>query len=86
MNPTPDDCTSSRCRNLGCDYCRKCSHAIFRGEHRNGKTRIRWEFRPRFGFEFKGGCFRPSRQPGSRNPIWPEVMHWMKLRGLKEDA
>ena len=79
----PDDCTSSECRSLGCDYCRRCSHAIFRGSHHNGKTIIRWEFSPWFGFEFRGGNFRPARPPGARNPVWEQVANWMKERGLE---
>jgi hypothetical protein len=80
----PDDCTG-RCSKPN-PYCPKCSHAIYKGSEFTviGKYSfvISWEFQPYYGYIFKGGNFRPNRQPGSRNKIWKTVTEWELNRGL----
>ena len=83
-NPVPDDCTSMMCNNFGCDYCRECSHAIFKGRSKvNGKM-YRWEFQPYYGVLFlnKDGS-DVKAYPGIKNPVWDRFEEWQKRRGLK---
>ena len=87
----PDACTSFDCLQFGCDYCAKCSHALFFGEGiaPNGKVWM-WEFSPYFGPRFmrKDGN-ELKRQPPGRNKIaWKLFEDWLeKHQGrIKEEG
>ncbi len=75
-----NDCTSYSCKSLGCDYCLKCSHAIWKGEGiaPNGKI-WRWEFSPRFGpfFLRKDGELLKYQPVPVENPDKKEHPAWV---------
>ena len=86
--PKPDYCTSSRCDDYGCDYCRECSHAIFFGSGKdvNGKM-WKWEFAPYFGplFLRKNGV-PLKNQPGHEDhPAWEPFERWGERRFFYND-
>jgi len=74
------------CDNLGCDYCKECSHAIFKGEgkDRTGKP-WRWQYGPlNRGAEFLGAKGQVLRnQPGEDSPAWGVFGKWYKEFRLK---
>lgn len=74
----PDICTSMLCDNLGCLYCKECSHAIFlgNGKDRNGKP-WRWQYNPYHGPEFLGTKGQVLKnQPGEKSPAWKPFGRW----------
>lgn len=87
----PDICTSTLCNEaeLGCDYCRDCSHAgfsgsavMFTGALLEKQHMVTWTFEPHWGFTFKGWYFHEGQQPGEHHRIWKEVEKWSIARGL----
>ena len=73
------DCTSLMCNNYNCDYCNKCSHAIFYGEGIIGKRKWRWEFNPYHGARFlttKGKEFKKG--PKENHAIWIIFEKWLE--------
>jgi len=78
----PDICTSLRCKDLGSDYCNKCSHANSFGDgiDENGK-KWAWTFNPMFGpiFQRKDGVDM-KRQPSEKSPAWGVFETWIKKR------
>jgi hypothetical protein len=70
-------CTSIRHCNAG-KHCITCSHCLIKGSATvNGKV-WQWEYQPFYGPLFVGKRGEPlSRQPGSRNPVWPEFYKWL---------
>ena len=81
----PDECTSFGCTGeLGSDYCRECSHAIFYGRSKINTKLWRWEFRPHYGFSFVDKDKEPiGVSPHNRHPVWKRFEAWQKRRGLK---
>lgn len=71
----PDICTSLSCDSLGCDYCKKCSHAIYKGGTLAAGRFWFWEFNPRFGPRFNFDL--PENHPG-----WESFSKWLKENKL----
>lgn len=72
----PDICTSLHCEDLGCDYCKECSHAIFKGEVQTNKTHT-FEFNPQYGVTFTKKNGSPKAvQPAEKNPVWNKWEEW----------
>ena len=83
MNKKPNCCTSLRCDNLGCDYCAKCSHAIYTGSATIDGRRYTWEHNPRLGplFECKA-IGKKDWLPNAKHAVWIRFEAWVKRRGL----
>lgn len=82
----PDGCTSATCGDFGCDYCRECSHAQFRGRSKVDGKMYRWLFEPYYGVTFltKGGDpLTTDEIPGENHPVWARFGAWQKRRGLR---
>jgi len=74
----PTICTSSHCDNLGCDYCPRCSHAIYRGSATIDRRKYEFEFEPMFGVNFK----RKNKYdwiPAQRHKAWKAFEKWLKI-------
>ncbi len=74
----PDDCTSINAKCVPpVKYCRDCSHALFNGKIKVGKTTYLFEFSPQFGPRFvtKTGEER-KKTPGEDHPFWVEFKKW----------
>ncbi len=75
----PDACSSTMCSNLGCDYCKECSHGTFLGEGQDAQGKIwRWEFSGMFGPLFVRKNGEPLKnQPVSKNDhAWEAFTPW----------
>jgi len=78
----PYCCTSSLCNNLGCDYCKKCSHAIWRGQGRVKGKLYKWEFEPSMGGGVEFWNYATKKYdgfPGERDPAWTAFKKWHKF-------
>jgi len=85
-----ETCTSMMCNNYDCDYCSKCSHAVFFGDglDTNGK-KWQWTFNPRFGPLFlRQDRTEMQRQPRQASKAWEvfEIWHNNKILagGIKD--
>lgn len=86
----PAICTSTRCGDIGCNYCTSCSHAVFELRPKvNGKMYKAW-FEPYYGFEFNRGGLnkRPFWSPNAKHPLWKAIKPWYARfrKQAKEDA
>jgi len=81
----PDICTSiNGCK--PCDYCVKCSHAIFTGVIHIGRNNWPFEFNPRFGPTFLTMNGEPrKRQPIENNAVWGYFETWYDNKFRKCD-
>lgn len=85
-HPVPDDCTSSMCDKLGDEYCRGCSHAIFRGRSKVDGVMYRWILEPYDGVTFltkDGDPLTTDETPGKNHPVRQRYGAWLKRRGFK---
>jgi hypothetical protein len=85
----PDICTSMLCDNLGCLYCKECSHAIFKGEGKDRTGKVwRWEYAPYYGVTFVGKKGEPLKhQPiAERHRAWQPFQVWYKDFKAKYEA
>ena len=74
---TITNCTSLMCNSLGCDYCKKCSHACFKGQGSVNGKEWRWEFNPMFGPLFLRKNDVPLKnQPLKNHPVWKVFDEW----------
>ena len=75
----PRYCSSYRCQDFGCDYCRECSHAIFFGSGIGFKKAWMWEFNPMFGPLFIKKDGTPlKKQPDEQSSAWLAFGEWIK--------
>ena len=71
------DCTSFNCQSFDCDYCRKCSHAIYRGSKTIQGREYEWEFNPYHGPLF--ACKTIGKKdwlPHNRHAVWKAFGKW----------
>jgi len=73
-----EGCTSISCNNFNCDYCKRCSHAVYFGFGKDEFGKVwRWTFNSMFGpmFKDKKGddilC-----QPEANSPAWVLFELW----------
>ena len=71
------ECTSLRCNNYDCDYCPKCSHAIYKGSKTINGRKYEWEFNPRHGPLFTCKAIGKAEWlPNYRHPAWKAFANW----------
>ena len=83
-NRKPDVCSSFACDELGCDYCKQCSHAYYHGETKIGNVTYYWEFNPYHGPYFKRSTSKDEYYwiPNERHKVWSKFHDWLdKLQG-----
>jgi hypothetical protein len=70
-------CNSLSCNRYGCDYCKKCSHAIYKSDVRLNNKVYRWEFRPHYGVIFLKKDRTPyKKQPSEKHMVWKLFHEW----------
>jgi hypothetical protein len=70
-------CTSFRCHDYDCAYCRRCSHAIYRGQATIDGRRYTWEYNPYHGPLFACKAIgKADWYPGERHPVWQAFGRW----------
>jgi hypothetical protein len=71
------DCTSLACQGYDCDYCPKCSHAIYRGSATIDGRKYTWEHNPYHGPLF--ACAAIGKEdwlPHHRHAVWKAFSKW----------
>jgi hypothetical protein len=70
-------CTSIRCRDYDCDYCPKCSHAIYQGQALINGLEYAWEYNPYHGPLFACKAIgKADWLPGAGHPVWKAFGKW----------
>jgi hypothetical protein len=71
------DCTSTRCNNYNCDYCPRCSHAIYSGSATIDGRRYTWRHNPYHGPLFECKAIRRANWiPHARHKVWAAYARW----------